>query len=77
MLIDAFKNIEFRDKDKLFNIVGDGVDKAKLIKMSKKFNLGENNFFLDENNDEKMNFMIKQMLFSLYHKIIKLWKGVY
>ena len=45
LLIDAFKNIEFRDKDITLNIVGDGVDKAKLIKMSKKFNLNERILF--------------------------------
>ena len=60
LLIDAFSNIEFRDKDITLNIVGDGVDKAKLMEMSRKFNLTERILFHGwKSNDEKMKFYDK------------------
>ena len=60
LLIDAFSNINLRDKDITLNIVGDGVDKAKLMEMSRKFNLTERILFHGwKSNDEKMKFYDK------------------
>ena len=60
LLIDAFSNFEFRDKDITLNIVGDGVDKAKLIEMSKKLKLSERVLFHGwKSNEEKLKFYDK------------------